>query len=285
MKLQDIKQAQHRAHELKDPKLFEKILVDLQKLSKKDAENFFGAKLTRLDCYYMLGRWKDLADYSLELIKNDEEDPLAYLGAAQGLSKLGRKEEAAEMLNKSLEIWPDNYETLKFLGSLEGGSESTEEQNDAPQKGRIIYVGMDDVLCDYSTAHDEALHLHPEVQFPQSIPGFFENLPAIDGAVDAVNELRKSYDLYILTAPSTRNPTSYSEKRIWIEEHFDYELTKRLIICPNKGLLIGDFLIDDRSSGKGQENFKGQLIQFGSTGYRDWETVVEYFHCLPEKPE
>ena len=66
---------------------------------------------------------------------------------------------------------------------------------------------------------------NPSVLFPQSLPGFFKNLEPYDCAIESVNFLRnhKKLDIYILTAPSTRNPLSYLEKRIWIEEKFDYE--------------------------------------------------------------
>lgn len=111
------------------------------------------------------------------------------------------------------------------------------------------------------------------------LTGFFEDLKPIERAVDSVNELRSrsELDVYILTALSTRNIHSYSEKRFWVEKHFDYEFTEKLIICSNKGLLKGSYLIDDYINGKGQENFEGQLIHFGGTRYPNWDAVMEYF--------
>ena len=84
------------------------------------------------------------------------------------------------------------------------------------------------------------------------------------------------FDVHILTAPSVRNPHSYMEKRLWIEKHFDYSLCHKLIICSDKGLLRGDYLIDDYIDGKGQENFDGELIHFGSDKYPDWSAVMAY---------
>lgn len=139
----------------------------------------------------------------------------------------------------------------------------------------IVYVDMDDVMCDYSTSLRLARKTHTSVPFPQSLPGFFRNLPPISGAIDAVNQLRDMFDVYVLTAPSTKNPLSYTEKRLWIENHFDYQLTEKLILSPNKGLLLGEFLIDDNVQGKGQESFAGELLQFGSTNYPDWDAVLE----------
>jgi hypothetical protein len=115
----------------------------------------------------------------------------------------------------------------------------------------------------------------PYIEFPQSIKGFWENLSPIVDGVETVKKLIASskYDPYILTAPSTRNPLSYTEKRIWIEKYFGYDFTKKLILCPNKGLIKGDILIDDNINGRGQENFEGLIIQFGSTEFPDWNSI------------
>ena len=134
---------------------------------------------------------------------------------------------------------------------------------------------MDDVLCDYSRAHAKALMENSALGFPQSQYGFFENLSPLEGAIETVKYLKKSkkYTPYILTAPSEHNPLSYTEKRIWIEKHLGFDFVERLIICSNKGLLKGDILIDDHIEGKGQENFEGQLIHFGSDEIINWFMV------------
>ena len=147
----------------------------------------------------------------------------------------------------------------------------------------IIYIDMDDVMCDFSEAHKKALDHNPGVKYPQGIEGFFLKLSPIHGAIDSVELLRQNFDVYILTAPSTRNPHCYSEKRIWIEDHFGYEFTKKLIISPNKGLLRGDILIDDHIDGKGQEEFEGDLIHFGSTSFPDWSSVMEHLTELTSR--
>ena len=141
----------------------------------------------------------------------------------------------------------------------------------------IVYVDMDDVLCNYTRAQTQMRRQSPEVVYPQSVPGFFLNLEPLAGAIRAVTKLREAFEVYILTAPSTRNPHSYTEKRLWIEQHFDYAFTKRLILSPNKGLLKGDYLIDDRSSGNGQENFEGKLLQFGTATFPNWIAIEDYF--------
>ena len=134
---------------------------------------------------------------------------------------------------------------------------------------------MDDTLCDFQGGFSKAVKESPEMPYPQSQYRFFANLDPIEGAIEAVKEMIRSdvYDPYILSAPSLKNPLSYSEKREWIETQIGYDFCNRLIICAHKGLLRGDLLVDDRLSGMGQENFEGQLIHFGSARFPDWASV------------
>jgi len=113
---------------------------------------------------------------------------------------------------------------------------------------------------------------------PQAEFGFFTNLKAIEGAIVSVNFLINSdvYDPYILTAPSIKKPLCYTEKRIWVENYFGLEFVNKLIISPNKSLLKGDFLIDDNIEGKGQEDFEGEVLQFGRELYPTWESSLLY---------
>jgi len=154
-----------------------------------------------------------------------------------------------------------------------------------------LYIDMDDTLCQYRKAWNKA-NLSG-IEFPQSLKFFFQYLEPHEGAIDAVEQLSHLYDVWILTAPSIYNPMSYMEKRIWVEEHLGFDMCSKLIICPNKGLIIGKemnivtdipniheygyvthILIDDIIEGKGQENFTGELMQFGSSNYPDWKTIL-----------
>lgn len=141
----------------------------------------------------------------------------------------------------------------------------------------IVYIDMDNVLTDYSNYYRQKLRELPSMPYPQSQFGFFANIPPIPFAVESVKVLIED-DLiqpFILTAPSIRNPMCYAEKRVWIEKHFGLPFTDRLIISRHKNLLRGDVLIDDQVSGRGQDEFNGLLIQFGSTHYPNWKTITE----------
>jgi 5'(3')-deoxyribonucleotidase len=145
---------------------------------------------------------------------------------------------------------------------------------------KLVYIDMDDVLCNFNKALLENFSICK--QYPQAEYGFFANLEPIEGGVESVKKLIDSdiYDPYILTAPSVRNPFSYTEKRVWIEKHFGLEFVNKLIISPNKGLLKGDYLIDDNVAGKGQENFEGEVLRFGGYDFPDWVSVMNYLHGI-----
>ena len=50
-----------------------------------------------------------------------------------------------------------------------------------------------------------------------------------------------------------------------------------MIVSHNKNLMIGDYLIDDRTA-NGAGEFKGELIQFGTEKYPNWNTVLKYLN-------
>ncbi|MEM9865044.1 MAG: hypothetical protein AAF938_25805 [Myxococcota bacterium] len=130
---------------------------------------------------------------------------------------------------------------------------------------RTVYIDMDGVLCEF----EQAKRQHPDVEFPQSLPGFYKNLRPVRGAIDAVRELARLADVWILTAPSVYNPLSYTEKRLWVEKHLGFDMCHRLILSPDKSLLRGDVLVDDRADSHRQDRFEGSLILF-----RNWRDAL-----------
>ena len=154
-----------------------------------------------------------------------------------------------------------------------------EDVTSAMVNKKIVYVDMDHTLCDFSTSYLKYKTDFPEVEYPHSVLGFFSSLTPMPNAVEVYQWLENlsNVDLYILTAPSVRNPSSYTEKRLWVEENLGIDAAYKLIISPNKGLNLGHYLIDDYIEGKGQENFEGQLLQFGSSEYPDWKSIRRFF--------
>ena len=143
----------------------------------------------------------------------------------------------------------------------------------------VIYIDMDDTLCDYKSAFEKALQNNPGTQYPQSVPGFFLNLEPLLNAIETFQWFfeEPQFDVYILTEPSPKNPHSYTEKRLWVERYLGYGAVEKLIISPHKQLNRGAYLIDDCDKGKGQERFEGRLIRFGHDQFKSWGSVREYF--------
>ncbi|MFK7970743.1 MAG: hypothetical protein AB8F95_10260 [Bacteroidia bacterium] len=146
-------------------------------------------------------------------------------------------------------------------------------------KPRIIYIDMDDVLCDFSGRSAARKAQTPSIAYPQTQYDFFRSLEPLPDAIESVSYLKKhpQFDIYILTAPSVYNPMCYTEKRMWVEDHLGMDMVKRLIINPHKHLNKGDYLIDDHASGSGQDMFEGKLLHFGSPSFPNWKAVIAYF--------
>lgn len=140
----------------------------------------------------------------------------------------------------------------------------------------VIYVDMDGVLCDFIKEYDKRLLAYPKQKYPQASYGFFESLDPMHNAINAFKFLEKNFNVHILTAPSVDNPLCYTEKAVWVKKHLGKDAASRMVITGHKNLLMGDYLIDDNVTGKGQDNFQGTLIHFSEYD-NHWDYVVKYF--------
>jgi 5'-nucleotidase len=158
---------------------------------------------------------------------------------------------------------------------------------DMNQKKKIVYIDMDGVLVDLQKEFDKFFETHPHLTkkfdgCPDHIPGVFRTPPPIEGAIEAVKKLAESgkYELFIATAAPWGNPDSATDKRYWIENHFGNLFHKKMFITHRKDLLMGDYLIDDRTK-NGAGEFSGELLRFGYSyeedkmnEYPTWESIL-----------
>lgn len=137
----------------------------------------------------------------------------------------------------------------------------------------IVLVDMDGVLADLETGFYDrwAARFPDRPQRPQADPtqflvadqvgrrwfddvraitcepGFYLDLPVINGAAEAMNAmLDAGWNVRICTAPLTSNPTCASDKLEWAYRHLGDQWSKRVIIAKDKTLVRGDLLIDDK---------------------------------------
>lgn len=138
-----------------------------------------------------------------------------------------------------------------------------------------LFVDMDGVLCDYNKGKiDHCINEHDSVN---NIPNFFRKLKPLKDSVNSLNKIihSKKYDVYILSTAPWSDPSSWTDKRLWLEDYFDQKLNKRLILSHRKDFLKGDLLIDDRPN-NGAKEFEGEWIHFGSDRFPEWETILNY---------
>jgi len=91
--------------------------------------------------------------------------------------------------------------------------------------------------------------------------------------------LENPKELIFVDMDGVLNPSSYTDKRLWVEKYLGEKAYKRLIISNDKSLFSGKALIDDRTK-YGVTKFKGEHIHFGSDKFPDWNSVLKYLDCL-----
>ena len=140
-----------------------------------------------------------------------------------------------------------------------------------------VFIDMDNVLVDFQTGLDQ---VSEEIKAEYAgrldeIPGLFAKMKPMEGAIEAVHELQKHYDLFILSTAPWKNPSAWSDKVAWVTKYLDDVFHKKMIITHRKDLCQGDYLIDDRGK-NGTSEFSGEWIEFGSEMFPNWESVLDY---------
>jgi 5'-nucleotidase len=146
-------------------------------------------------------------------------------------------------------------------------------------KGPIVLIDLDGVLADFdkraAELEKEGIKGHRLFKHPNA----YKDLEPIEGAIEAWNLLQTRFETYVLSTPPWSNPEAWAEKRIWVEKHLGKSVNKKLILCHNKGIVKGDYLIDDRIA-NGVADFKGMHIHFGQEPYENWKKVLQFFSVI-----
>ena len=178
------------------------------------------------------------------------------------------------------------YKTIlteqEFCQILTEMREAYDKRDKGIERKKRVFVDMDNVLVDFESGLaqvSEEVKQEYEGRLDE-IPGLFELMKPMSGAIEAMHELQKHYDLFILSTAPWKNPSAWSDKVKWVTKYLDDVFHKRMVITHRKDLCQGDYLIDDRGK-NGTSEFAGEWIEFGSEKFPDWNSVLDYLcRCI-----
>jgi 5'(3')-deoxyribonucleotidase len=114
-------------------------------------------------------------------------------------------------------------------------------------------------------------------------PGFFRTAKPLPGAVQAVQQLADSFEVYIVSA-AMEFPQSLNEKYEWLREHLPFISWKNIVFCGDKRVIGTDYMIDDHV--KNLDSFRGTGLLFTAchnvnidrhTRLHDWLHALRWF--------
>lgn len=147
-------------------------------------------------------------------------------------------------------------------------------------KRKSIAIDMDGVIADTATQfriwYEKETGMHLPASALEGVPedeclpdgavrrylyrqGFFRSIPVVPGAQEAVQQLMKAYDVYIVSA-AMEFPLSLPEKQDWLSEHFPFITWHNMVFCGNKSIVNTDYMIDDHV--KNLDRFRGKTFLF-----------------------
>ena len=107
-------------------------------------------------------------------------------------------------------------------------------------------------------------------------PGFFRTLEPNADAVEAVKRLnvrRRDLKVYLCTTPWYRNSTCVQDKMDWVEDNLGKRWIRKMIITPDKSLIKGDILFDDKPKVSGE--FEHVMVRCQHNSHVDAKWVLE----------
>ena len=104
---------------------------------------------------------------------------------------------------------------------------------------KAYFFDMDGVLVDFASGlkkqSEQTLALYKGRE--DEIPGLFGAMEPMEGAIEAVHRLAEHYDCYILSTAPWKNPSSWSDKLLWVQRYLNDIFYKRIILSHNSFIL------------------------------------------------
>ncbi len=138
---------------------------------------------------------------------------------------------------------------LRILVDMDGTITDTDA---SVQEGLLKYHNLRVDLSERKGLEYDASY-EPQARDVMSRKGFFLGLEPIEGAIESLKQMDRVYDIWFCTSPLKDYRYCLHEKYAWIEKHFGFEWTRKIIITKDKTLVMADVLIDDREQ-KGKED-------------------------------
>jgi len=113
--------------------------------------------------------------------------------------------------------------------------------------------------------------------------GFFADLPVMPDCIDVIQELMERYEIFIVTS-AMEFKYSFEDKYNWLQKNFPFIHWRNFVFCGQKGMIKGDYMIDDHV--RNIESFKGHGLLFTAshniheerfTRVNNWEDVRAFF--------
>jgi 5'-nucleotidase len=172
------------------------------------------------------------------------------------------------------------------------------------QKRKTIAVDMDGVIADtvsqfiYWFERDHGIKIGKDAFYgrreievlPAGVmekmvvsPGFFRTVPVMENAQEALLELSKNFELFIVSA-AMEFPQSLPEKQEWLGEHFPFISWRNIVFCGDKSVIGTDYMIDDHM--RNLDAFKGKTVIFTAghnvgidrhTRVNNWKEALQFF--------
>ncbi len=104
-------------------------------------------------------------------------------------------------------------------------------------------------------------HHHALVRDRLLSMGFFRNLPVFKDSVSVLKEMNQRYEVFIVSA-AMEFPNSLKDKVEWLGDHFPFFTWRQIVLCGDKRLINGDYMIDDHV--RNLKDFNGKKYLYTS---------------------